>query len=394
MPSWLMIYARLSLVVLVRSRRLAKLRRRYSPSSAARQLIRRRRLSRPYSSEPSSPKQPQHSHRDSNFGTDNKGPTAFVIGSVAGMAGSLVGMGGAFISLPLMTGVLRMTQHQAHATSLAAVAACGTGGALGFISSGNVDWAAAAAIATSGMISARIGARFAGSLDAGRALALPTQQDKLIVLLRCKNFAIIPFLIGAALGWEEKPSQQEEDREKNGRRNRQGKDARVGASSDNKNGFPPAMHLMAMADVTTSVAYVCERVGGGSITVPAVALVSDFSHYKVNHDAAHGGDSEGPRDLTCSYDSARDVGRGHTPPHDEILASDVLSSMCGDFGNGGARFGRQVAEGREGLGGCYLGGRHVALRVDEDVLRIIFFGLMVGIGGRTFAAARHAVIFK
>jgi uncharacterized protein len=32
----------------------------------------------------------------------------------AGVFGSLVGMGGAFVMIPAMTGILKLSQHQAH----------------------------------------------------------------------------------------------------------------------------------------------------------------------------------------------------------------------------------------------------------------------------------------
>jgi uncharacterized membrane protein YfcA len=79
-----------------------------------------------------------------------------MIGSVAGLLGSLAGMGGGFVMIPLMTSsLLRLTQHQAHGTSLFAVAATGVAGALGY---GNVEIEAAAAIAACGMVTARLGA--------------------------------------------------------------------------------------------------------------------------------------------------------------------------------------------------------------------------------------------
>lgn len=58
--------------------------------------------------------------------------------------------------IPLMTSsLLRLTQHQAHGTSLFAVAATGVAGALGY---GDVQLEAAAAIAACGMVTARLGA--------------------------------------------------------------------------------------------------------------------------------------------------------------------------------------------------------------------------------------------
>ncbi|EKU20977.1 hypothetical protein NGA_0076700, partial [Nannochloropsis gaditana CCMP526] len=41
------------------------------------------------------------------------------IGVVAGVFGSLVGMGGAFVLIPALTGLLKFSQHQAHALYVA-----------------------------------------------------------------------------------------------------------------------------------------------------------------------------------------------------------------------------------------------------------------------------------
>ena len=52
----------------------------------------------------------------------------FLIGIVAGMFGGLVGLGGGVIMIPLMVGVLKLTQHQAHGTSLVALVFTGIAG--------------------------------------------------------------------------------------------------------------------------------------------------------------------------------------------------------------------------------------------------------------------------
>jgi uncharacterized protein len=61
--------------------------------------------------------------------------TATAVGSLAGVCGALAGMGGGFVMIPLLTSrhlSLRLTQHQAHGTSLCAVAATGLAGALSY----------------------------------------------------------------------------------------------------------------------------------------------------------------------------------------------------------------------------------------------------------------------
>jgi Mrp family chromosome partitioning ATPase/uncharacterized membrane protein YfcA len=83
---------------------------------------------------------------------------AFGIGTLAGLLGSLAGMGGGFVMIPLMTSsLLRLSQHQAHGTSLFAVAATGIAGAFSYGSA--VLWEPAAAVAVTGMATARLGAQ-------------------------------------------------------------------------------------------------------------------------------------------------------------------------------------------------------------------------------------------
>ncbi|OEU10072.1 hypothetical protein FRACYDRAFT_247682 [Fragilariopsis cylindrus CCMP1102] len=85
-------------------------------------------------------------------------PKSLMIGTIAGMCGSLAGMGGGFLMIPLMTSkrLLGLTQHQAHGTSLFAVATTGLAGAISY--SGEVDFEAAGMIALFGMATASIGA--------------------------------------------------------------------------------------------------------------------------------------------------------------------------------------------------------------------------------------------
>eukprot|EP00750_Incisomonas_marina_P000293 INCI10221.2.p1 GENE.INCI10221.2~~INCI10221.2.p1 ORF type:complete len:366 (+),score=45.34 INCI10221.2:262-1359(+) len=90
----------------------------------------------------------------------------FATGALAGAFGSWVGLGGGFVSLPILTMVLRLTQHQAHGTSLCAVTATGFAGAVGYATSGHIDLPAAAVIASAGMLTAGLGARAAHALSA------------------------------------------------------------------------------------------------------------------------------------------------------------------------------------------------------------------------------------
>lgn len=86
------------------------------------------------------------------------------IGLAGGFFGSLVGLGGGVVMIPLMISMLRFTQHQAHGTSLVAVAFVGAAGAATYAFYGTADWKIAILLALTATITARLGARFAHSL--------------------------------------------------------------------------------------------------------------------------------------------------------------------------------------------------------------------------------------
>jgi uncharacterized membrane protein YfcA len=88
----------------------------------------------------------------------------FLIGFLAGIFGGLVGLGGGVIMIPLMVGFLKLTQHQAHGTSLVALVFTGIAGAIAYGLQGTIDITASALIAATAMVTARAGAHFAHSL--------------------------------------------------------------------------------------------------------------------------------------------------------------------------------------------------------------------------------------
>ncbi len=84
---------------------------------------------------------------------------AFIIGFLAGGFGSLVGLGGGVLIVPLLTGVLKVDQHQAHGTSIVAVALTAIVGSVAYALGGEVDWGAALLLAVTAMVAARLGAK-------------------------------------------------------------------------------------------------------------------------------------------------------------------------------------------------------------------------------------------
>jgi len=90
--------------------------------------------------------------------------TALLIGLGAGMLGGLVGVGGGVVMIPLLVAVLGLGQHRAHGTSLMALVFTGLAGAIAYSTRGQVDVAAAAALAVPATLTARFGARHAHAL--------------------------------------------------------------------------------------------------------------------------------------------------------------------------------------------------------------------------------------
>lgn len=88
----------------------------------------------------------------------------FFIGLIAGIFGGLVGVGGGIIMIPLMVGIQKLTQHQAHGTSLVAIVFTGIAGAATYFMNGAVDFAASGLLAATAIITAHFGAKHAHSL--------------------------------------------------------------------------------------------------------------------------------------------------------------------------------------------------------------------------------------
>jgi uncharacterized membrane protein YfcA len=93
-----------------------------------------------------------------------RGILGFVIGILGGFFGGLVGLGGGVVMVPLMTVVAKLTQHKAHGTSLVAIVFTALVGAITYYFHGTVDWKAALMIATTAIVTARLGALYAHSL--------------------------------------------------------------------------------------------------------------------------------------------------------------------------------------------------------------------------------------
>ena len=86
-------------------------------------------------------------------------------GVAAGVFGGLSGVGGTVVMVPLLTGWLQLTQHEAHGTSLVGVLATGLSAAIRYAMGHNVSWPLAISISVAAILSARAGALAARRLS-------------------------------------------------------------------------------------------------------------------------------------------------------------------------------------------------------------------------------------
>jgi uncharacterized protein len=269
--------------------------------------------------------------------------TSFAIGSLAGLLGSLAGMGGGFVMIPLMTTRrlgLRLTQHEAHGTSLLAVAATGAAGALSYswgstaaaASEGDepqhnvVHYPEAAAIALTAMVTARWGAQ------ATLAMSGRTLQRALGVLM----LAMAP-AVPAKAYFLHQMNESSEQPEK-----------------ESSSPIVAMERLLYPALIGIGSGFLAGffGVGGGTIVVPALTVCTNLSHHEA---------------LGTS------------------LAAMTLPALTGSYshylaGNCSLRVAPFLATGA--LVGAYLGAK-LSLSTDEDVLRWGFSTLLAALGLRT-----------
>lgn len=93
---------------------------------------------------------------------------AVIVGVLGGVASGLLGVGGGTILVPLSVLWLGLTQHRAHATSLAAIAPIAFVGAIAFALAGEVNLVAALALSGGALVGAPLGARIMAGLSEGR----------------------------------------------------------------------------------------------------------------------------------------------------------------------------------------------------------------------------------
>ena len=108
-------------------------------------------------------------------------------GVAAGLAGGLFGVGGGILLIPILTGAFRLSQHQAHGTSLAVIGVTALASLVVYGAHGNVAWATAALVGIASVFTARYGARLANRLSKRRL---------------ARSFAVFLILVAARLLWK------------------------------------------------------------------------------------------------------------------------------------------------------------------------------------------------
>ncbi|CAB9523872.1 Sulfite exporter TauE/SafE [Seminavis robusta] len=266
-------------------------------------------------------------------------PKSFAIGSLAGLMGSLAGMGGGFVMIPLMTSrqLLGLTQHQAHGTSLFAVAATGVAGALGY--QGQVQYDAAAAIAACGIVTAGLGASVTTYLSA-------RHLKKALGVFMILVAPLVP-LKGYLTSNDNNDNPLLPTEEANDKNLMPQQDKATNNSSWPQRLLPPAMIGLGSGFLAGLFG-----VGGGAVVVPALTLFTDVNHYQA---------------LGTSLCA---------------MALPAISGTLTHFkkGNVAMRVAPALAAGA--FCGGYLGGR-IGLQIHENALRWGFSGLMVTLGVRT-----------
>lgn len=161
--------------------------------------------------------------------------------------------------IPLMTSkrILGLTQHQAHATSLFAVATTGLAGAVSYSSldeENNVDARVAAAIALSGMATASLGAHASARLS----------QKSLKKVLGIFLLLVAPTIPARDYLIERQPSDSNS------------------TESENESMFAPWQRYIKASAIGCFSGFLAGMfgVGGGAVVVPALSLFMDMNHYQ------------------------------------------------------------------------------------------------------------------
>jgi uncharacterized membrane protein YfcA len=95
-----------------------------------------------------------------------------LIGLAAGIGSGLLGVGGGIIMVPLLTAFAGLSQHRAHATSLAAIIPIAAVGVIVFALDGAVDYGLAGILAAGSLLGVPIGAWIMSRIQEGLLMTL------------------------------------------------------------------------------------------------------------------------------------------------------------------------------------------------------------------------------
>ena len=97
---------------------------------------------------------------------------AILTGLTGGLVSGLTGIGGGTVMVPLLTGLLRLPQRSAHATSLVIVIFVAIAALVLYAGRDEVDWSLALALAVGGVAGAQLGTRAMHRLSDSRLRTL------------------------------------------------------------------------------------------------------------------------------------------------------------------------------------------------------------------------------
>ncbi|HXF50301.1 MAG TPA: sulfite exporter TauE/SafE family protein [Dehalococcoidia bacterium] len=80
-------------------------------------------------------------------------------GAAGGLFSGLTGVGGGAVMVPMLVGLLRLSQHRAHGTSLAIIVFVASAAAVPYALAGNIDWPLAGMLAAGAALGVYAGAR-------------------------------------------------------------------------------------------------------------------------------------------------------------------------------------------------------------------------------------------
>ncbi|AEG15597.1 MULTISPECIES: sulfite exporter TauE/SafE family protein [Desulfofundulus] len=238
---------------------------------------------------------------------------SLLIGLAAGFFGGLVGLGGGVIMIPLMVSILKMGQHKAHGTSLVALVFTGISGAVTYALNGSVDILASVLLASTAIFTARAGAHLANALPEWK-LKRSFGGFLILVSLLLLLKPYLPHASRHVTGWLE-------------------------------------ILILLLTGIFTGFLSGMMGVGGGTIMVPSMVLLTGFTQY-----TAQG----------CSLLAMVPVGIVGAYTHWRLgnVSTSILPGLVPGI-----------------LIGTYLGGS-LAHILSEGVLRIIFSAVLIWTGIR------------